>query len=744
MLHRQARQAWPQVLKPEEGPRSQEALAFLQGVGFAVQETRASWDALMARAAHQPVLCTNGSTWLLMANMPPHGLLCYRLGQAGPEGAPMTSDAVDSVSQSVSWVGFEAAPEGLVPSLAGGVHGSGVSATAPGPGQTQGASTHTPLGWAWLRQAIRPYRGVAMELMLASLFIQLKGLVTPLVFQVVIDKVLTHRTMSTLVVIVLALLGLTVFEALLSALRHYVLTHTSHRLEEQLSSRLFSHLLRLPLAYFQSRRSGEVIARVRELDQVRQFVTGPALTAGLDAVFSVVYLSVMATYSWKLTVVVLLCIPLLWGTSAWLTPLLRQQMQDQFALKADNQAYLVETISAMETLKSQAVETRWQGAWQRRLLAQGRSSVQGAQLAYSSQQAVSVISKLLMIALLWLGVQAVMDGELTVGGLMAFNMLSSRINGPLLSLANTWPSLAQVKVSMARLADIWNAPAETPSEAAVSRSVPTVQGGIAFEHVRFRYHEAMPWVLDDFSAQVLPGEIIGIVGLSGTGKSTLLRLIQGLYSPQAGRVLVDGLNVQGWPLAGLRHQLGVVSLDSVLLNTTVRDNIAFADPGLDMAAVVQAAQWVGAHEFIMQLPQAYDTVVGEQGRYLSSGQRARIAMARSLVHQPRVLLWDEATACLDYESERAVHEHLAHIVQGRTVLLVAHRLSTLRLAPRIWVLDRGRLVEDGSHAQLLALGGLYARLYAGHQALDRTPDSSVNQAFESRMEHQVKPASLSS
>lgn len=571
-------------------------------------------------------------------------------------------------------------------------------------------------GISWFWSSLKKYKSLMGEVLIASLFVQIIALVTPLIFQVVIDKVLTHRTLSTLDVMVFALLGVSLFEVTLGAMRHYLLSHTTNRVDVELGSKLFQHLLHLPLTYFESRRSGDTVARVRELDNVRNFLTGQALTSWLDVLFVMVYLAVMLYYSVALTMVVVVALPIFWGASALMRPVLRKKLEDKFSLGADNQAYLVETVTSMETLKSLAVEPQWQREWGWRLSRYVQSSFEGGHLGNATHQFNNLTSKLLTVSLLWLGARLVIEGDLTVGGLIAFNMLSGRVNAPILKLSSLWQEFTQMKVSIQRLGDIMNAPTE-PTFKANQFSPPAIQGRVTFEGVCFRYAPQAPEVLSDLSFEVLSGEVIGIVGVSGAGKTTIMRLIQRLYTPERGRVLIDGMDLNLMDASWLRRQMGVVGQDTLLFNRSVRDNIALADASLSMAAIAEAAQLSGAHEFIVQLPQGYDTLIGERGSKLSGGQRARIAIARALVRDPKVLLLDEATASLDYESERLIHDSMAAMAQGRTVLIVAHRLSTLRLADRILVFDHGRLVETGSHSHLIQQEGRYAALYKAHQVL---------------------------
>ena len=578
------------------------------------------------------------------------------------------------------------------------------------------------IGWFW--QSLKKYKSLMGEILLASLFVQVIALITPLIFQVVIDKVLTHRSLTTLEVMVFALLGVSIFEVALGAMRHYLMSHTTNRIDVELGAKLFRHMLHLPLSYFESRRSGDTVARVRELENARNFLTGQALTSWLDLLFAFVYLTIMFYYSVPLTLVVIVALPVFFGASALITPLLRKKLEDKFALGADNQAYLVETVTSMETLKSLAVEPQWQREWERRLAAYVNASFEGGHLGNATNQFISLTSKIMTVVLLWLGAKLVIDGELTVGGLIAFNMLSGRVNAPILKLSSLWQDFAQMKVSIKRLGDIMDAPAEPVFRP--NRSMPPdVQGRVRFEHVNFRYSPKVPEVLSDLSFDIQAGEVIGLVGVSGAGKTTLMRLIQRLYSPQSGRILIDGMDLNLIDTSWLRRQIGVVGQDTLLFNRSVRDNIALADASLGMEAVMEAARLSGAHEFISQMPDGYDTVIGERGGKLSGGQRARIAIARALVTQPKLLLLDEATAALDYESERLIHDNMASITRGRTVVIVAHRLSTLRLADRILVLDNGRLVETGNHATLLRAGARYASLYRAHQVLEAVTTSGI-------------------
>ncbi|MBN3759527.1 type I secretion system permease/ATPase [Burkholderia sp. Ac-20365] len=567
--------------------------------------------------------------------------------------------------------------------------------------------------FTWFIPAVVRYRRLLGEILLVSLVLQIIGLVTPMFFQIVMDKVLVNHALKTLHVIAMGLICATLFEALLTGIRSWVFAHTSSKIDVELGARLFRHLLALPLAYFQSRRVGDSVARIRELENIRAFLTGNAITLVLDLVFSVVFIAVMLWYSAWLTLIVVASIPLYLFVSLLFTPVIRARLDEKFNRGAENQSFLVETISGIDTVKAMAVEPRWIQKWEKQLAAYVTAGLSVTNVSTIAGGGVALISKLVTAAITWVGAMQVIDGRMSVGELVAFNMLAGQIASPILRLAQLWNDFQQVGISMGRLGDILNARTEVTGQ---KTRLPRLSGAIAFDQVSFRYRPDAADVLRSVSLNVAPGEVIGIVGRSGSGKSTLTRLVQRLYVPDRGRVLVDGQDIAIIDTTSLRQQIGVVLQENTLFNRSVRDNIALTNPTLPIEAVIESAKLAGAHDFICELPEGYDTVVGEHGTGLSGGQRQRIAIARALITNPRVLIFDEATSALDYESEKIIHDNMRRICHGRTVLIIAHRLSAVRDANRIVVMERGQIAEIGSHQQLLDIpDGIYAHLYALQQ-----------------------------
>ncbi len=567
--------------------------------------------------------------------------------------------------------------------------------------------------FSWFVPAIVKYRKLLGEVLLVSFVLQFFALVTPLFFQVVMDKVLVHKGFTTLDVIATAFVVVVIFEVSLTTLRSYVFAHTTSRIDVELGAKLFRHLLNLPLAYFQARRVGDSVARVRELENIRSFLTGNAITLVLDLVFSVVFIAVMFVYSKWLTLIVLLSLPCYFATSLLYTPVLRARLSEKFNRSAENQSFLVETISGIDTVKAMAVEPHWTRKWDNQLAAYVTAGFRTATIGMFANGGITLISKFVTIATLYFGAKLVIKGDLSVGQLIAFNMLSGQVTGPVMRLAQLWTDFQQTGISIQRLGDILN----TRTEIASSKtSMPPLRGQIQLDQVNFRYRPDAAEVIRNMTFGINAGEVVGVVGRSGSGKSTLTKLIQRMYIPERGRVLIDGMDISLADASSLRRQIGVVLQENVLFNRSIRDNIALSDPGAPLTAVMQAAKLAGAHEFITELTEGYDTLVGEHGSTLSGGQRQRIAIARALITNPRILIFDEATSALDYESERIIQNNMKAICRGRTVIIIAHRLSAVRDANRIVVMDKGQIVEQGAHAELITRPkGLYAHLYQMQQ-----------------------------
>lgn len=565
-------------------------------------------------------------------------------------------------------------------------------------------------GIKWFMPTILKYKRAIGEILLAVFIVNLLGIMTPIMMQVVIDKVLVHRSFTTLNVLAAGLITAHIFEFLLTLSRNYIFSHTTSKIDVILNARLFNHLFRLPLRYFEERRVGDTVSRVRELENIRRFLTGTPLTLVLDLLFIVVYLAVMMFYSRELTMITLGSFPIYILLSLIVAPILRRRLNEKFTLGAEMNSFLVEAVSGVQTVKALALEPKFQRRWEEGAAEYTKSNFNTSILGGSASAMSRTLHQVVDLFILWTGAKLVIEGRVSVGQLIAFRMLSTRVSGPILRVIGMWQEFQQVRVSLGRISDVFKIKPE-PQISSAKISLPPIKGEIVFEGVTFRYRGDTPEAIKNFSLKIQQGSVVGIVGRSGAGKSTLTKLIQRLYIPEMGKISVDGYDISLIDPSWLRRQIGVVLQENYLFNGSIRENICINNPTVSMGKVIEASEASGAHDFISSLPQGYDTMVGERGTALSGGQRQRIAIARALITDPKILIFDEATSALDYESERIIQENMWKICRGRTVLIVAHRLSTLRDAEYIAVLDGGSLVEFDTQEKLLESKGLYHHLY---------------------------------
>ena len=564
-------------------------------------------------------------------------------------------------------------------------------------------------GWFW--PALRRYRSVLIQVLAASFVVQLFTLANPLLIQVIIDKVISQRSLDTLQVLGFALVVVTILEGILNSLKTFLFAETTNRIDQRLGSEVIDHLLRLPLGYFDRRPVGELGTRVAELEKIRNFLTGQALTTILDAAFSVIYIIVMVIYSWLLTLIALSVLPIQIGLTLLGAPLFRRQYRAAAEDNAKTQSHLVEVLTGIQTVKAQNVEMvsrwRWQEFYSNYIARTFEKTITGTALNQTSQ----VLQKISQLMVLWIGASLVLSGDLTLGQLIAFRIISGYVTQPLLRLSTIWQSIQELKVSFERLADVIDTPQESDEVDKSKVMLPPIQGQVRFENLTFAFGPGKPDVLKDVNLEIKPGTFVGIVGQSGSGKSTLMKLLPRLYAPDKGRILIDDYDIAKVELYSLRRQIGIVPQDPLLFSGTVSENIALTNPDASSEEIVSAARLANAHDFIMELPSGYSTPVGERGANLSGGQRQRVAIARTLLSNPKLLVMDEATSALDYETERKVCDNLHAKLVDQTVFFITHRLSTIRQADIIVMMHQGAIVEIGSHDDLMKHRGRYFALY---------------------------------
>ncbi len=569
--------------------------------------------------------------------------------------------------------------------------------------------TDVKFGFKWFFNEIYKYKKIIAQVLLGSFVIQLFGLVTPLFTQVILDKVLVNRTISTLDVLAFAFVVVAIFELLLNLSRNYIFIHTTNKIDAKLGAKLFKHLFQLYYTYFETRQVGNIAARVRELDRIREFITDKSVSVLIDAFFSLVFLAIMFVYSPKLTFISLGFLAIIAIIYVTITPELRERLEEKFQMGAHSNSYLVESITGVQTVKSLAIEGSMFKKWEDKLGKYLKSSFNLAIIGNFTGSICGFLQKGMTIAILYVGVMLVIDNKLTIGQLIAFQMFSGQFSAPMLRLVGLWNEFQQTLLAVDRIGDILNSPIELQSKSAITLS--HVNGDIKVEHLSFKYNVEAPYVLNDINLDIKAGQKIGFVGRSGSGKSTIAKLIQRLYYATQGTIYIDGIDIRNINPVWLRTNIGIVLQENYLFSGTIKDNISLPRPNVPMEGIIQAAKIAGAHEFISKLPKGYDTEVGERGSSLSGGQKQRIAIARALISNPKILIFDEATSALDYESEKIIKDNMAMISKGRTTIVIAHRLSTIKDCDLIVCFDNGQIVEIGTHEDLLQKDSYYKKLY---------------------------------
>mgnify|MGYP002672318518 FL=1 len=572
----------------------------------------------------------------------------------------------------------------------------------------------THFGLGWFLPAFWQFKRFFYEVLASSCLLQIFMLITPLFTQVIIDKVLVHKGLSTLDVLMMGLIFIAIFQMLLGYLRTYIFSTLTNKVDVILGSKLYSHIVSLPIRYFESRRVGETVARVKELENIRQFVSGSSLVLIIDTAFCFIFILAMFWYSKLLCLVALLMIPFMVLLNVIVTPIYRKRIEEKFEAGAESQSFLVESITGAATVKTLALEQHFIRRWNDLLGHYVKTSFNVVNTANMANSIGGFLQQLSTFLILWVGARLVMANELSVGQLVAFQMLSGQVSGPILRLVGVWQQFQQVRISIDRIGDIMNL---TSEGAGRSEQSAFRQGALYFDKVSFRYNVDEPQVVKNISLKIAPGMTVGIVGPSGSGKSTFAKLLQGLYDPEEGRIMVDNVDISTYTPSAYRRQIGTVLQENFLFCGTVRENIGIAKPGASDEEIRLAAELSGAHEFIMKMKKGYDTIIGERGDSLSGGQRQKLAISRALLLNPKILILDEATSALDALSEREVMSHVQKLRGSRTILMIAHRLSTVRNTDVILVMREGKIVEYGNHDDLVQKNGLYAQMYREQEGM---------------------------
>ncbi len=564
---------------------------------------------------------------------------------------------------------------------------------------------------AWLLPYLGKYKTQLVEVFAASFLNQIFALATPLLFQQIIDRVISKGANEALTPLVVLMSVFVLLEITFSSLRTFQFVEITNRIDINLGSTILSRLLRLNAKFFDTRPVGELSSRLNELENIRKFLTGTALTVLLDSIFSVLYIAVLFFYSPQLTILILISIPLLILVTVGATPITQKLIRQRAEAQAKTNAYLVEILGGIQTVKLQNSELSTRREWENRHLNTINQSFKAILANTASTNASQLVNKISNIGVIGFGTYLVLQNKLTLGELIAFRIISGNITQPLLRLASSWQSFQELSLSLQRVGDIINQPLEINDNEDANIMMPEIKGDISFSEVSYAYSNTAKPVLSSVSISSKAGEFVALLGQSGCGKSTLLKMIPRLYNPSSGRIFIDNLDISKVELYSLRNQIGFVPQDCLLFEGNIFSNIAIGKSKVDSSKVVEAAKLACAHDFIMNLPYGYGTPIGEKGSGLSGGQRQRIALARMLLENPNMVILDEATSALDVDTERQVLANLKVKFAKKTLLVITHRLSTTSDADRIVVMDAGRIDSMGSHSELMNLKGRYYALY---------------------------------
>ena len=565
-------------------------------------------------------------------------------------------------------------------------------------------------GWSWFTPLLKKFKWSLLLVLVATFATQLATLAIPLLMQQIIDKTLSQGNISSLNVLGAALITIALFQSLMTGLRTFIFKDTADRMDLQLGATVIDRLLSLPLQYFDKRPVGELSQRLSEMNSIRGFLTGTAITSVMDLIFSAIYLVVMVLYSPLLTIVALSTFPIYVILVFVVSPLYKSLIRRQAVAQAKTQSHVIEVLNAIQTVKAQNVELASRWKWQDRYQGVVEEGFKAVTVGTVSGQIGNFLNTLSSLLILWIGMIQVIEGNLSLGQLIAFRIIAGYVTGPLLRLSNLYQGFQKVSLSFERLGDIINQQPETIVNSG-QIALPPIEGEVRYESLNFRFDSRTPYILSNVSLRIEPGEFVGVVGLSGSGKSTLMKLLGRLYNPESGRIVVDGYDISKVDLGSLRQQIGIVPQESLLFEGTVMDNLSLGRPEADSDTIITAAKQACAHDFIMELKDGYNTVLSERGSNLSGGQRQRLTIARTLLNEPRLLVMDEATSALDYQTESQVCANLRETLRGKTVFFITHRLGTIRNADKIVFMHQGQIKEVGTHEELMNLKGAYFALY---------------------------------